>query len=85
MELVDQWTGSLLPDGKAFLGRPPPEFLLDAIDFGNALQGVLRDRGIAACIDEAASQVSPTKGLRDAGVGAIILAELIISLPGIDL
>ena len=53
------------------------------MDFGNALQGVLRDQGIAACIDEAPSQVSPTRWLRDAGVGTIILAELVISLPGI--
>ncbi|GBH32503.1 hypothetical protein MBESOW_P3734 [Sphingobium xenophagum] len=25
MELVDQWTGSLLPDDKAFLGCAPPD------------------------------------------------------------
>jgi hypothetical protein len=47
MELVDQRTGPLLAVREPDVGGLAPDFLLDGIDRGDALQGILRDRGIS--------------------------------------
>src|SRR3546814_9466330 len=69
----------------ALFGRPTADFLLDRVDLGDALQGFLRERCLAARVDKPTPQVRPAVGFLDAGVGSVILAKLVVGLPGIDL
>lgn len=62
VELIDQRTAFLLPDAEALLGRAVADFLLDAVNLGDALQGILHDRGIAARVDKLAAQMGPQPG-----------------------